>query len=292
MAGQGSTVQADLRGKTALVTGANAGIGKVTALELARAGAKVIVACRSVAKAEAALAEVRAAVPGADVSLVPLDLASLASVRAAAAAIAAAAPRLDILINNAGLAGQRGQTADGFELAFGTNHVGPYLLTRLLLPQVQAAAPGARIVFVASTAHYRAKPLDWEAVRRPTATRTGFPEYCQSKLANVLCARELARRLAGQGIDVYAVHPGVVASDIWREVPWPVRKIMLLFMITNEQGARTSLHCATAASAAGQTGLYWEKSAPRKAGRLARDDAAAGELWRRSAEWVGLADAL
>ncbi|MEY3015592.1 MAG: hypothetical protein RIT45_4327, partial [Pseudomonadota bacterium] len=274
-------------GKVAVVTGANAGIGKVTARELARAGARVILACRSEAKARSAMNEIREAVSGAQLELVRLDLSSFESVRGAAAEIAELAPKLDILVNNAGLAGQKGLTADGFELTFGTNHLGPYLLTRLLLPNLQAATP-ARIVNVASRAHYRTGPIDFTKVRKETATPTGFPEYCQSKLANVLFTRELARRLEGQDIDVYAVHPGVVASDIWREVPAPARALMKLFMITNEEGALTSLHCATAPSAKGKTGLYWDKSKPKQPASNAQDDAAAADLWRRSAEWVEL----
>lgn len=280
-------VEVDLSGKVAVVTGANAGIGKVTARELARAGARVILACRSEAKARSAMNEIREAVSGAQLELVRLDLSSFESVRGAAAEIAELAPKLDILVNNAGLAGQKGLTADGFELTFGTNHLGPYLLTRLLLPNLQAATP-ARIVNVASRAHYRTGPIDFTKVRKETATPTGFPEYCQSKLANVLFTRELARRLEGQDIDVYAVHPGVVASDIWREVPAPARALMKLFMITNEEGALTSLHCATAPSAKGKTGLYWDKSKPKQPASNAQDDAAAADLWRRSAEWVDL----
>lgn len=283
-------VEVNLSGKTAVVTGANAGIGKVTALELARAGARVILACRSEAKARTAMTEIADAVPGAQLELVRLDLASFESVRGAAAEIAALAPKLDILVNNAGLAGQKGLTADGFELTFGTNHLGPYLFTRLLLPNIEAAAP-ARIVNVASRAHYRTGPLDFGKVRKETATPTGFPEYCASKLANVLFTRHLAKLLEDRGVrevDVYAVHPGVVASEIWREIPAPFRGVMKLFMITSEEGALTSLHCATSASAKGKTGLYWDKSKPKQPSADALDDAAAADLWRRSAEWVGL----
>ncbi len=280
-------VESRLDGKFAVVTGANAGIGKVTALELARAGARVVLACRSDERARAAMAEISAQVPGAALDFVRLDLASLQSVREAAEEIRALSPRIDLLINNAGLAGQKGQTTEGFELTFGTNHLGPFLLTKLLLDRVQAATQ-ARIVNVASRAHYRTGPLEFSRVRKPTASPTGFPEYCASKLANVLFSRELARRLEGNGVDVYALHPGVVASDIWREVPAPARALMKLFMLSNEEGARTTLYCATAADAAGRTGLYWDSCKPRQPSRDAQDDAAAAELWRRSLEWCGL----
>lgn len=280
-------VEADMKGKTVVVTGANAGIGKVTARELARAGARVIVACRNVDKASAAMAEIRAEVPTADLDVVALDLGSFDSIRRAAAEIAQKAPVIDVLVNNAGLAGQRGLTSDGFELTFGTNHLGPYLLTRLLLPNVQAAGK-ARIVNVASRAHYRSGALEWSRQRKTTATPTGFPEYCVSKLANVLFSRELAHKLEGSGVDVYALHPGVVASEIWREVPGIFRGIMKAFMITVDEGARTSLYCATSPEAAGRTGLYWDKCKPRQPSRDALSDPLAVELWRRSAEWVGL----
>jgi retinol dehydrogenase-12 len=282
-------VEVELDGKIAVVTGANAGIGKVTALELARAGAKVILACRSEPKGRDAMAEIKAAVPAADLEFLALDLASTDAVRKAAAELHDAVDHVDILVNNAGLAGQRGQTKDGFELTFGTNHIGPYLFTRLVIDLVLAAAPSARIVNVASRAHYRTGPIEWSPVRKPTASKTGFPEYCTSKLANVLFSRELARRLEGRGVDVYALHPGVVASEIWREVPAIARGLMKLFMISSEEGARTSLYCATSPEAAGRTGLYWDRCKPRQPSRHALDDAAASELWRRSAEWLELA---
>lgn len=280
-------VESRLDGKFAVVTGANVGIGKVTALELARAGARVVLACRSDERARAAMAEISAQVPNAALDFVRLDLASLQSVREAAEEIGALSPRIDLLINNAGIAGLKGLTADGFELTFGTNHLGPFLLTQLLLERVQAAAP-ARIVNVASRAHYRTGPLEFSRLRKSTASPTGFPEYCASKLANVLFSRELAHRLEGKRVDVYALHPGVVASDIWREVPAPARALMKLFMLSNEEGARTTLYCATAPEAAGRTGLYWDRCKPRQPSRDAQDDAAAAELWRRSLEWVGL----
>ena len=281
-------VDVDLAGKIAVVTGANAGIGKVTALELARAGAKVVLACRTESKARAAMAEIEAVVPDADLGFLALDLASIAATRVAATELHTLVERVDILVNNAGLAGQTGQTVDGFELTFGTNHIGPYLFTRLVLDLVKAAGPGARIVNVASRAHYRTGAIEWGPVRKATATKTGFPEYCSSKLANVLFSRELSRRLEGTGIDVYALHPGVVASEIWRAVPFFARGLIKLFMLTMEEGARTSLYCATSPEARGRTGLYWDKCKPRQPSRHADDAAAAAELWRRSAEWVAL----
>jgi len=282
-----SNVRVSLAGKTALVTGANTGIGLVTARELARAGAKVWIACRSRDKGEAALGDIRTAVPGAELDFLPLDLASLASVRSAADTILASGDGLSLLVNNAGLGGAHGKTADGFEIHFAVNHLGHYLLTRLLLDRLKASAP-ARIVNVASTGHYRSKGLSWERLREPTRSRTGLPEYFDSKLANVLFAKALARRLEGTGVTACALHPGVVASDIWRRIPQPFRWLAMQFMLTNEQGAATSLHCATAPELGSETGLYYDACAPRKPSRLARDAALCEELWTRSAVWVGM----
>jgi len=271
-----------LAGQTVVVTGSNTGIGKVTALELARAGAHVVLACRSQDKALAAIADIRAAVPSADVVFHPLNLANLRQTIESAQALLGG-PKIDILVNNAGLAGAKGSTDDGFELAFGTNHMGPFAFTVTLLPHVK---DGGRIVCVASRAHYRAKGIDYDAVRRPTQTATAFPEYAVSKFANVLFVRALAQRVASRRIDVYGLHPGVVASDIWRAVPWPFGGLAKLFMITNEEGARTSLYCATAPEAAGQTGLYWDVCKPKHPSRAAQSDEAAAELWQRSEAWL------
>lgn len=280
-------VQGSLKGRTALVTGANTGIGLVTARELARAGARVWIACRNQGKAEAAMQEIRQAVPAADLQFLALDLGNLAKVRQAAQTFLDSGEPLHMLVNNAGLAGSRGQTDDGFELAFGTNHLGPYLLTRLLLDRVKSSG-GGRIVFVASRAHYRCKGIIWGDQTESTRTVAGLHEYGVSKLANVLTAKALAKRLTGTDVTTYSLHPGVVASDVWRRIPQPFRWLMTRFMITNDEGALTTLHCATSAAAAGETGLYYDKCAVKKPSRPARDEALAEELWQRSAAWVGL----
>jgi NAD(P)-dependent dehydrogenase (short-subunit alcohol dehydrogenase family) len=176
-------------------------------------------------------------------------------------------------------------TRSGFELAFGVNHVGHFLLTSLLLDRIKSSAP-ARIVTVASKAHYRAPGIDWDAVRQRTRTRTALREYGVSKLANVLFSAELARRLAGARVATYSLHPGVVASDVWRAVPWPFRALMKLGMISTEQGAATTLHCATSAEAGEQSGLYYDECRAKEPGKAAQDEALAAELWRRSEAWV------
>ena len=274
----------DLAGKSALVTGANTGIGRVTAIELAKRGARVVLACRSIERGRPVLEAITAA--GGKGELLALDLGDLASVRAAAETFLKKGEPLSLLVNNAGLAGTRGFTPSGFEIAFGTNHVGPYLFTRLLWPALERAGE-ARVVNVASVGHFRAKSIDWEAVRKPTRSTSGLPEYNVSKLANVLFTRELARR-APATVRTYSLHPGVVASDVWRHVPWGLRHAMKLFMLSNEDGAKTTLYCATSDAVKGDTGRYYDKCRERRASRLAQDDGLARELWERSAKWVGV----
>jgi retinol dehydrogenase 12 len=270
----------DLADKTFVITGANTGIGKITAKQLASRGAHVILACRSRAKTEPVLAEL-----GPEAEFVELDLADFASVRRAAEAILAKNIPLHGLINNAGLV-TRGTTKDGFELIFGTNHLGHYLLTRLLLPKLEATH--GRVVNVASTAHYAAKGIDWGAVREPTRTITGMHEYQVSKLANVLFTKELARR-EGSKITTYAVHPGTVATDVWRRIPAPARWLAKRFMLTPEQGAVSSIRAAAAPELANETGRYYTANgAEKRPSKLADDAELAKVLWQRSAEWTGL----
>jgi NAD(P)-dependent dehydrogenase (short-subunit alcohol dehydrogenase family) len=281
-----SANSAGLSGRTFLVTGANTGIGRATAADLARRGGRVFVACRSAEKGRAAAAEITAATGNSDVLFLPLDLADLASVRRCAAEFLARGEPLHVLINNAGVGGARGITRDGFELGFGINHLGHFALTTALLDCLAASAP-ARVVTVASDAHYQAKGIDFEAVRRPTVSRTGLREYAVSKLSNVLFSQELARRTAGRGIMAHALHPGVVASDIWRRVPWPARTMITRRMLTVDQGALTSVHCATSPAVAGESGLFYDKCQVREPSSLATPEL--GELlWKHSAEWTGL----
>jgi retinol dehydrogenase-12 len=274
----------DLRGRLCVITGASTGIGRVTALELARRGAELVLAGRSPERHAPVVEAIKRETGNAAVEFLPLDLGELSSVRRAAAALIAGQRPLHVLINNAGVAGAPGLTADGFEPAFGINHLGHFLLTTLLLDRLRASAP-ARVVTVASRAHLRVKGIEWAALSQPKATVTGLREYSVSKLCNVLFSAELARRLAGSGVTTYALHPGVIASDIWRRVPWPVRPIMNAFMEPLEGSAATTLHCAAAPEAAGETGLYYAKSRVARASRVAEDAALAAELWVRSEAW-------
>lgn len=273
-----------LSGKTAVLTGANAGIGRVTAVELAKRGIHLVLAGRSKERTEPVMNEIAALQDAPRVEFVPLDLASLSSVRSCAEHILRTGP-IDLLINNAGQAGHKGLTKDGFETHFGINHLGPFLLTNLLLDRIKEAT-SARIVVVASQAHYRITHIDWDSLRQPTKTRLGFHEYSVSKLCNVLFAKELARRVEGTKIRTYALHPGVVASSIWRGVPWPIRPLMKRFMITNEEGAKTTLHCATSEKAGHESGLYYNRCEPRDPSALAQDPELQENLWQRSEAWA------
>ncbi len=271
--------------RVALITGANTGIGRVTARELAKQGVHVFVACRSEQSTLALLEEVHAAAPAARIEWLPLDLGDFQSVHRCAEAFLSRGLPLHLLINNAGIAGARGLSKEGFELAFGVNHLGHFLLTQLLRERLKSSTP-ARIVTVASKAHYRASGIDWQALREPTRSRTGLPEYCVSKLANVLFSAELGRKLSGTGVTTYSLHPGVVASDVWRTVPWPLRSVVKLFMISTEEGAVTTLHCANSPSLDAETGLYYDQCRAKHASRLAQDPALAAELWKTSEDWV------
>ena len=275
----------EVEGRTFLVTGGNTGIGRATAEELARQGGRVYIACRSATRGEAAAADIRASTGNDSVWVLALDLADLDSVRSCAADYLARGEPLHVLVNNAGVAGRRGLTRQGFELMFGVNHLGHFLLTNALLGRLTESVP-ARVVTVASDAHYQAKGIDFDALRRPARGITGLGEYAVSKLCNVLFSQELARRTAGTGVTTYALHPGVVASDIWRRVPWPVRPLVTRRMLTVSQGAQTSLYCATSPEVAEASGLFYDKCAERAASPVATPELGR-ELWERSEAWAG-----
>jgi dehydrogenase/reductase SDR family protein 13 len=281
-----AVADADLRGQVALITGANTGIGRVTARTLASRGARVFLAGLSQQRTQPVLDEIRA-LPGSDAAQwLPLDLGDLGSVRACADAFLKLNLPLHLLINNAGLAGARGLSASGFEKVFGVNHMGHFLLTLCLLPRLRSSGP-ARVVTVASRAHRMATQWDWEALQRPTQTLTGIREYGVSKLANIWFSAELGRRLQGQGVTSYALHPGVVATDVWRAVPMPFRHLLKLRgMITPQEGAQTTLYCATSARCADETSLYYDRCHPVLPTLLGQDQQLAQALWERSEAWV------
>jgi retinol dehydrogenase 12 len=273
--------------RTFLITGGNTGIGLATATALAAEGGRVYLACRNATAGEAAVARVKAATGAATVWFLPLDLASLASVRMTAAEFLALDEPLHVLLNNAGVGGQRGLTQDGFELHFGVNHLGHFALTALLLERLTASGPGTRIVNVSSDAHFGARGIDFAAVRKPTASFTGMREYAVSKLCNVLFTQELARLLAGTGVQSYSLHPGVVASDIWRRVPRLARPLITRRMLTVEQGSVTSVHCAVSTVVAGDSGLFYDKCAIVPPNSVATPELAE-QLWKHSVEWTAV----
>ena len=271
--------------QTMLITGANTGIGKATATALAQQGHRLYLANRSQEKSVPVIQEIAAATGNEDIHFLKLDLGSLASVRECAAAFLATGDPLHVLVNNAGVAGQQGVTSDGFELTFGTNHLGHFLLTKLLLDKLKQSAP-SRIVNVSSVAHYNARGFDWEALRKPTQGFTAMGEYGVSKLANVLHAQELARRLEGTGVTTYSLHPGAIGSDIWqRRIPGPIAWVMKRFMRSTEEGAKTSVWCATAPELATESGKYYDDCKEKEPSKFATPELAA-ELWEKSEEWT------
>jgi dehydrogenase/reductase SDR family protein 13 len=276
----------DLVDRTFLVTGANSGIGRETALELARRGARVFVAGRSEHKTRPVLDAIVAQTSNSALEFLFLDLGDLASVRDCASEFLRTGAPLHGLINNAGLAGQRGMTESGFELAFGTNYVGPFLLTGLLLDRLRDSSP-ARIVNVSSIGHYRATGIDYEAVRQSTRSLTGLPEYAVSKLGNVLHAQELARRLQRDAVTTYSLHPGAIATDVWRRVPWPVRPLIKRKMRSPTEGAKTTLYCATSEEVVAESGYYYDACRRKEPNPVATPQLGA-ELWDRTIAWVDL----
>jgi retinol dehydrogenase 12 len=273
---------ADLEGRTFFVTGANSGIGRAMVEALAARGAGVVLASRSEERTKPVLDGIRTRHPAADAQFLPLDVSDLGSVRRAAERFLASGHPLDVLINNAGIAGTRALSREGFDLTYATNHIGPFLLTNLLLPKLREA-PQGRIVNVASVAQMRVKQIDWSLLERRTEPRrSGFADYAATKLMNVLHAKELARRLADTRVTTYALHPGAVASNVWRSLPQPLQWFMKLFMLSNEAGALTPLYCATAPELSTSTGRYYDKCREIPPNPLANDAALAKELWAKT----------
>lgn len=275
-----------MQGKTVLITGATAGIGKATAQALARQGAQVVLVGRSEPKTRAVRDEVRSQTGNPDVDFLLADLSNLASVRRLAGEVRAQFPQLHVLINNAGGVNQTRQvTPDGFELTFAVNHLAPFLLTRELLGTLRAT-PGARIVNVSSAAQAQGH-IDFGDLmgeRRYSPMRA----YYQSKLANVLFTYELARRLTGSGVTANALHPGVVNSDFGGDMRGvmglAMRAIKRFGAITPGEGARTTVYLASSPEVEGVTGKYFEKQKPVRSGKESYDEATQRRLWDVSEE--------
>ncbi len=278
-------------GRTVVITGGNTGIGKEAAVALASRGATVVVTARDRAKGEAAVVEIAARSGRDDVGLVDLDLASLASVHRAAADVLDRFPRLDVLVNNAGLMlSHRLTTDEGFEMTLGVNHLGPFLLTTLLLDRLGESAP-ARIVNVSSIAHWWAiGGMAWDDMQFEHGFNGG-QAYARSKLANVLFTRELALRLAGRGITANALHPGFVRSGFGQDgdIAGVSRLGLSLarpFLVSSAVGARTTVYLASSPTVAQATGGYYARCRRRPTAPWARNTEAARRLWETSERLV------
>jgi retinol dehydrogenase 14 len=282
----------DLRGKVVLITGSNSGIGKQAAIGLARLGATVVMTSRNEARGRRALAEVRrrARVDDDRVVMVPLDLARLRSVRACAAEVLDRFDRLDVLVNNAGgIISDRRVTEDGLEMTFGVNHLGPFLLTQLLLDRLIESAP-ARIVNTSSIAH-RLGFMSWADLERQVAYN-GTDAYNQSKLANVLFTMELSRRLEGTGVVANCLHPGAVRTGFGAQgdTRGPERLVLLVgrpFMVSPHRGAQPIVRLASLPAYEHATGGYYvagylARCARHQPSAAGRDPDAARRLWAAS----------
>ncbi|NXX79769.1 DHR13 reductase, partial [Urocolius indicus] len=282
--------RAELRGITAIVTGGSGGIGAATALELARGGARVVLAARSAVRGEATARRIRTETGNAEVRFMQLDLASLRSVRAFASTFLRQEPQLHLLINNAGVSAG-GTTEDGFSLTFQVNHLGHFLLTQLLLERLRSCAP-SRVVIVASRAHCAGRLRLHALGHPPPGPLSTFQDYCDSKLANVLHARELATRLQDTQVTCYAVHPGFVNTELFRHAPLWLKPLLLslawLFFLDAAEGAQTTLHCATQEGLERFSGRYFTNCRLQEPWPAARDDRLARALWDASERLVGL----
>ncbi|XP_023142836.2 retinol dehydrogenase 13 isoform X1 [Amphiprion ocellaris] len=287
--------KATINGKTVVITGANTGIGKETARELAKRGGRVIMGCRDMEKCEAAAKEIRGKTLNPHVYACHLDLASTKSVREFAERIKREEKRVDVLINNAGVMRcPAWKTEDGFDMQFGVNHLGHFLLTNLLLDKLKESAP-SRVINLASLAHIVGKidfeDLNWEKKKFDTKQA-----YCQSKLANVLFTRELAKRLQGSGVTVNAVHPGVVATELGRHTGMhqsqfssSVLSPFFSLLVKNpELGAQPSVYLAVSEEMEGVTGQYYDVMTEKEPAPQALDEEAARRLWEVSSRLVGL----
>lgn len=273
----------DLKGRTAFITGANAGIGLATARGLVARGVQVILGCRDLHKAEEAQAAIRQAFPEGQIEVLALDLANLMNIRSAAEVMKRRFPRLDILINNAGVMSlTRKETRDGFEMTFGVNHLGTFALTQALLPLIKAA-PEGRIVTLSSTLHYRGH-MQWDDLHYRSRPYKGWEAYNQSKLANVLMTQALARRLEGTAASAFALHPGVVATDLARDYPAWLMKLLKAFLVTPEKGARCSIYVASEPGLAAHNGAYFESSRVKKPAAAALVEEDQERLWKLSEE--------
>jgi NAD(P)-dependent dehydrogenase (short-subunit alcohol dehydrogenase family) len=278
-----------LEGKTCLVTGATSGIGKEIASGLAGMGADVAISGRSRDRCEAALREIKAKVSDAKVSYIVADLSSQVSVRQLAQDFAGAHRRLDVLVNNAGtFLAKRATTVDGMEYTFAVNHLAPFLLTGLLIDVIKASGP-ARIITTSSVAH-RGSLIDFGDIQFEKRPYSGIRAYGQSKLANILFTKELARRLVGSGVTANCFHPGAVRTGLVKGNPWHYRLIWNAagpFFLSPEKGADTGIYLASSPDVEGVTGKYFVKREQAEPAAEAGDLEAAARLWDVSEKLTG-----
>lgn len=280
-----------MKGKQIVITGGNAGIGKATAIALAKKGADILITTRSEEKAVAAIAEIKQASGNQNIDFVLLDLSSQDSVRNAAKEIAKKCPEIDVLINNAGCYFSDLQLNDkGLEMQFATNHLGHFLLTNLLMENIKVADQ-ARIINLASIAHKYTRELDLDDINFEKQKYDGWKSYSRSKFCNILFTRELAKRLEGTGITVNSVHPGGVRTEIaeknanwYTKLGWILAKPL---MVTTEDGAKTSVFLASSKEGGEITGGYWVKCKQHHSNRPSQKPELAAALWEKSEVLVG-----
>ncbi|XP_010874346.1 retinol dehydrogenase 11 [Esox lucius] len=277
-----------LDGKTVLITGGNAGIGKETAVALAMRGARVIIACRDVDKAEKAVREIKVRGHNVNVLHMELDLANMRSIRDFTKIFLEREKRLDILINNAGMPSVLDWTDDNFSMCFGVNHLGHFLLTNLLLGRLKESAPSRVVTLTCSS--YKYQKLDFQDLNYNLLP---FFTYCRSKLANIYFSQELGRITEGKGVTTYAVHPSYVQSSwtyhysiLFRML---MQVIMFMFFVPCEMGAQTVVYCAVSDEAAKHSGGYFIDCRPATLRPFARDAGVAKKLWEASERLVKLA---
>lgn len=277
-----------LDGKTVLITGGNAGIGKETAVALALRGARVIIACRDEEKAKKAVREIKARSHNMNVLYMEVDLANMKSIRDFGKAFLQREKRLDILINNAGMPSVLDWTDDNFSMCFGVNHLGHFLMTNLLLPRLKESSPSRVITLTCSS--YKYQKLDFQDLNYNLFP---FFTYCRSKLANIYFTQELARMMEGKGVTAYAVHPGYVQSNwtchfsvLYRIV---MQVVMFMFFVSCETGAQTVVYCAVSDEVVQHNGGYFSDCRPAPLRTFARDPGVAKKLWEASERLVKLA---
>jgi NAD(P)-dependent dehydrogenase (short-subunit alcohol dehydrogenase family) len=285
-------LRSEMHGRICLITGATSGIGLVMARELAARGATVAIVGRNETKARAAVEAIRQQTGNKEVDYLLADLSSQDAVRGVADAFQRRYGALHVLVNDAGvMLWRREEAANGLEMTFAVNHLAPFLLTNLLLDTLRASAP-ARVVSVASDAHMGAS-IPFDDLQHKQGRYQWLKVYGQTKLANIMFTYALARRLAGSGVTANALHPGVVATGIYRSTNGlfngMTKAVMPIFALSPEKGAETSIYLASSPEVATVSGQYFYKCKPKRSSQASYDVAAQERLWQVSEQLTGLA---